>query len=1005
MSTFRGLEDGRRPGLPPAKIWAILLATGCLAAGAATAPEEIDNDTLRRTSVFVEAEDFQPIGDQWKVGEGWADDIYSPTSGNAVLGNDGGSGEARKAVTIPADGTYHVWVRYLSIGQYPGAFGLRIEQGGQKVFDQEYRTHPESQGWTPEWEQFPAELKAGGADLTLYIARPGVRQRVDCILLTPHPQYRPDYLDFAPQVFLRFKVLEPPLPVTADLTTYHHRGPVYYCSGGRITRQGTQAGDPVPPGEWSPWVEISKLLDSGIRVSTVKLAFKAAGQEPLPAVKADIQVSSRAEEAAAKTLHEDLDGDIVGLIIPGDVRKFAREIELVSDQARRHLTTARGLGLKRSRVPKRMKMEVHICGFGDSYRSERILKDEMTTAALLGVNSFDGLAGVRRRVAQQVGVRMTFLQEWIPYQAFQCPSAPDLAERMDQHYQNIADRLRKEDPETLRLAYRNKLWDEPGTADLQHLSQCEPCTRAFHTFLQSQGLKPADFGQADWAEVKVTQREEAQDLASRKRHLWSIRFRDRLITNLFKLGTEATRKHLGAGLLTNVNLTNAPLSGWAAGMVDGPDWFDLGRERAQTLMWSEDWASWGPEVTGYTVDVLRSAGRKHRLPVGMYIVGHHPPTIAQRACSALMHGAKIINFYCYGPYYAFTDGMISESPESQQAIAAFIRQVALADDLLYAGRLRQPETAIIYSKSHEIWQRDSAIATERRMTWLALTQAHIPVDFLSEADLEEGALAPYKAIYLVDSNLTRAAAEKLRAWVEQGGVLIGCAGAGMKDEYDEEMDTLKEVFGVRDWSTDKPAIGYRERYDIPLTQPRAAVRLGQGSPPDLLPAAPPGRTVPVIGYRDALTPATARGLATFEDGTPAILLHRFGRGQALRFGFLPGLAYTQGASVKAGEVVTDYPDLERELIAWGVRLATVMPPVTLSDPRVEALVLESPQGVVVPLANWSMKPVPRLKVTVRGVPRAKAVESAARGRLKFQRQGNTVTVALPLGATDFLMIR
>ena len=98
---------------------------------------------LRSRSVFVEGEDFQPVGDDWKAGKGWADDIYTATSGDAVLGNGGGKGEATKEVVIPEAGAFNVWVRYLKVGAYRGTFGLRIVQGGKPVFDQT----PLREGW------------------------------------------------------------------------------------------------------------------------------------------------------------------------------------------------------------------------------------------------------------------------------------------------------------------------------------------------------------------------------------------------------------------------------------------------------------------------------------------------------------------------------------------------------------------------------------------------------------------------------------------------------------------------------------------------------------------------------------------------------------------------------------------------------------------------------------------------------------------------------------------
>ena len=148
------------------------------------------------------------------------------------------------------------------------------------------------------------------------------------------------------------------------------------------------------------------------------------------------------------------------------------------------------------------------------------------------------------------------------------------------------------------------------------------------------------------------------------------------MAQVFKWGTDMTAKYLGPHIWAAVNFTNGGLSDWAGGLIDGPDWFLVGRERAQSMMWSEDWTSLGPDGTGYAVDVLRSAGSPHRLPVGMYLIAYDATTLPLRTYSALMHGAKCLNFYCYGPYYAFADGSLSENIPSQKALAAVTREVS-----------------------------------------------------------------------------------------------------------------------------------------------------------------------------------------------------------------------------------------------------------------------------------------------------------------------------------------
>ncbi len=877
------------------------------------------DEALRRKSVFIEGEDFEPVGAGWTPGQGWADDIYEATSGNAVLGNNGDRGEARKAVAIPAAGVYSVWARYLKIGAYTGTFGVRVEQGGKVVFDQQYRTKPEGGDWRPMWEKFPATLAAGPATVTVYLAQPGIRQRLDCVLITPDPNYQPDYHDFAPQVFLRFRLLDPPEAVAPPVTTYQHRAPTYYGEAGALAAAD---GKPVPPGQWSAWRDVSKWMDSGKWLTTVKLRFLAGGK-PLAHVKADLQVSPEADEVSAKTFHEDIDGEIVTLVLPGDLRKFPDVPALASEVSARHLATARSLNLPPPAPGDTgIPLELWICGYGDSYRSARVLKDEMETARLLGANAMNDLFGLRRQIAEGLGVRQGFLSDWVPYEAWACPTSEKLPAIMDEHFAKIAADIRQEDPGALDHIYRNILQDEPGTSDLKHMRECPSCLAAFRRFLQDRGLAPDNFGAASWDAVKPISRDQATDGLTRQLYTWSIRFRDTTNAELVRQGRLAAEKHLGAHVLNCVNFTDGPLSGWTAAMTDGPDWFLYGRMKAVSIMWSEDWASLGPEVSGYIVDTLRAAARPSSLPVGEYIICNQLPTLEQRAFSALMHGARCLHFYCYGPYYAFADGMVSDNPDAQRAVGVTLRKIAKAGPYLKDARPAPAQVALLYGKSHEIWQDDAAVGTERRSVYLALQHAHVPVDIVSEDDLADGVLRGYKALYVTESNVPHAAAAKIAEWVRGGGVLQLCAGAGLRDEYNAPLAELLDLCGVTVASVDKPKGDYREHYGIHYTQPSGEIALAANN---LWGAC----KLPLLGYREHATAAGAEVLATFAEGKPAAFERKVGKGVVVRFAFMPGLGYVKSADPGPDRLTTGYRPEQLPVLTAAVKLAGVTSPLVL----------------------------------------------------------------------------
>jgi len=959
------------------------------------------NGDLRSRSVFVEGEDFQPVGQGWWAGQGWADDIYEATSGDAVLGNDGGGGEAKAEVVIPTSGRHNVWVRYLKIGKYGGSFGLRIEQKGVVVFDGHYRTHPEGDEWRPMWEKFEADLQAGPATLTLYIAVPGIRQRVDCVLITADLGYEPNYRDFAPQVFLRFRLLEPQQPTAVYLSTYLHRAPVYYFDPGLFTSAGLgTGGEPVQPGQWSPWADISRYMDSDRWITTVKMSFRSTEGKPLPRVRAEFQVSPVADEAEAKTFREDIDGEIVSLVLPGNVRKYPDMPALASELSARHLEMVKSHNLPP--LPKaegKIPLELHIAGFGSCYRSTRVLGYEMEAARILGANSFNDIYGLPWAVAKRLGVTRGFLTTaWMPWQAWSCPTSPDLPKMMDEHFSQAAAQIEKDDPGALKRFYRNKLWDEPGTTDLGHLKNCESCRAGFRKFLQEKGFRPEDFGKATWEEIVPITREEATDGPARRLHYWSIEYRDLTNALMVMEGRKAAEKHLGRHVLTNVNFTDAPLSGWGWGLIEGPDWFLYGRLGATSLLWSEDWACLGPEVSGYIADMLRAAARPKNLPTGEYIICNDNRTLEQRAFSALMHGVRILQFYCYGPYYAFADGMVSDNPETQKTLGMTLRRIASAGQFLCDAKTPQAEVAILYGKSHEIWQGDAAVGTERRTMYLAMQHAHVPVDMMSEQDIAEGMLRSYKVLYLAESNIRRDAARAIAEWVRAGGTLHMCAGAGLRDEYNEPLEDLARLAGVEVEDVQKPGGDYREHYGIPHQPLAGEVKLEATKWWSAC-------TMPLLGYRETCRPQGAQVLATFADGKPAILRAAAGKGTVLRFAFMPGLAYVRSANPGPNRLTVEYKPEQLSVLTAALKMGHVVAPIEVSEPLVEAQMLSGPTADIIVLANWAGKSLPKVRVSIRNASRIPTAGSLTHGPLKARRAGGLLSFELPLDATDVIVLR
>jgi hypothetical protein len=283
------------------------------------------------------------------------------------------------------------------------------------------------------------------------------------------------------------------------------------------------------------------------------------------------------------------------------------------------------------------------------------------------------------------------------------------------------------------------------------------------------------------------------------------------------------------------------------------------------------------------------------------------------------------------------------------------------------------------------------------MTYLAASHAHVPVDMISEPDLADGLLKGYKLLYVGETNIARAAAARIVAWVKAGGVLQLGPGAGTRDEYNEPMADLTDLAGVKVESVDRPGGGARERYELQGMAAKGEVTLAAGQHWS-------AAKVPVFGYTESATAQGAQVLASFADGKPALFLSRPGKGAVLHLAFMPGLAYFRGAKGGAQDLKTGFDPAKRALLTAGMKLAAVVAPLTVSEPLVEAQILRGPMADVVMLANWSGADLPLVTVTIRGASQRRTVASTSRAPLTVKREGPGLTVTLRLRDTDALVL-
>jgi beta-galactosidase len=155
----------------------------------------------------------------------------------------------------------------------------------------------------------------------------------------------------------------------------------------------------------------------------------------------------------------------------------------------------------------------------------------------------------------------------------------------------------------------------------------------------------------------------------------------------------------------------------------------------------------------------------------------------------------------------------------------------------------------------------------------ALHNRNIGVDIVPpDADLSRYRLVIAPALYI----LPAATADRLRAFVQDGGMLITTARSGVKDEANAIVDSylpglLADVCGVE-----------VDEYDVAPAEMTVPLELTL-----------PGRTAQIAQawlWFDVLRPTTSQAIASYQgeyfSGSPAVTLNRFGKGQAVYVGTL-----------------------------------------------------------------------------------------------------------------------
>ena len=167
-------------------------------------------------------------------------------------------------------------------------------------------------------------------------------------------------------------------------------------------------------------------------------------------------------------------------------------------------------------------------------------------------------------------------------------------------------------------------------------------------------------------------------------------------------------------------------------------------------------------------------------------------------------------------------------------------------------------------------------------------------------------------------------------------------------------------------------------------------------------------------------------LARFVDGSPAVIRHPYGKGNAYVAGFFPGLEYSAPVRRDDYDMTRDFHTTRRDLVS-APALELTRPVVDVSHPLAEGVLLRNKEDGrhAVTLANWAYRvasirqdpsgrctpvvchvPAEDVRVTISAAVPVRRVESCMLDRpLDYSRIGDAIVVSLPrLEEGDVLLL-
>jgi hypothetical protein len=613
-----------------------------------------------------------------------------------------------------------------------------------------------------------------------------------------------------------------------------------------------------------------------------------------------------------------------------------------------------------------------------------------------------------------------------------CPFGKQVGELQQQGIEKALERARAANGEEAWVLTVDEIGAVTDLADngKEHLTTCERCRKGFVDYLKSEGLTPERLGAKKWDDVRPLSiwkgpQTWVGDRGLSRRAYYTRKFLNVASASLFTpLRDELARVNKDASATQPKIYSYALRGNNFLSNGSSLDYFEFYRHADNAFVWetsNRDARAWPWD--SYLTDVQRVLKRELGVETGIYIKPHRGAPV-QRMLSALSRGDGMLYWYTYGPDYWKGDSFSAE-PKALDLTSKAAHLLGAAETSLFGSTLAAaPRVAIVRPETTWAWtalSKDNlpqAAALENgKWIYTALQHEHIAVDPLDERFLQELDLSRYAAIYVTGTHIETTAAIALANYVQKGGRLITSGFGLARDESNAPLASLWPVFGVvarsapEMWCTVPP---YRAGQLGSITQLPASEPPTPCAARDALHGASSAVDLPLMVGREVLKPRTASDVvATFADGSPAVVKHVYGAGEAWLFGAFVGVEYATPVLHAGFDMRRDFEPGRR---AWVVGPLTDNAALTCSDPLVEAVLLKTADGAghALTLINWAYRdqashpeaaglvkfvqlaPARDVQVTVPSLSSVKRVRSLElRRELPFQNTPAGVTFVVP----------